>query len=40
PVVIPPVEEITPTWIWVIIGIGVALTIAVVVLIVNTRRVP
>jgi len=40
PVVIPPVEEITPTWIWVIIGIGGALVIAVIILIVNTRRVP
>jgi len=38
PVIIPPVQEITPTWIYVIIGIGALLVIAVIVLIVTTRR--
>jgi len=40
PVVIPPVEQITPAWIWAIVIIGAILVIAVVVLIVTTRRVP
>ena len=38
PVVIPPVQEIAPTWIYVIIGVGALLVIAVIVLIVTTRR--
>jgi hypothetical protein len=38
PVVIPPVQEITPSWIYVIIGVGALLVIAVIVLIVTTRR--
>jgi len=38
PVVIPPVQEITPAWIYVIIGVGALLVIAVIVLIVTTRR--
>jgi hypothetical protein len=38
PVIIPPAQEITPTWIYVVIGIGAVLVIAVIVLIVTTRR--
>ena len=37
-IVIPPAEQITPTWIYAVIGIGAALIVVVIVLIVRTRR--
>ena len=40
PIVIPPVQPITPAWIWAIVIIGAVLVIAVIVLIVTTRRTP
>ncbi|MDD5511236.1 MAG: hypothetical protein PHI12_10555 [Dehalococcoidales bacterium] len=35
---IPPVQQITPTWIYAVIGIGAALIVVVIVLIVRSRR--
>ncbi|MDD5509555.1 MAG: hypothetical protein PHI12_01900 [Dehalococcoidales bacterium] len=35
---IPPVQNVTPTWMYVVIAIGIALIVVVIVLIVRTRR--
>ncbi|MDD5511180.1 MAG: hypothetical protein PHI12_10275, partial [Dehalococcoidales bacterium] len=35
---IPPVQQVTPTWMYVVIAIGIALIVVVVVLIVRSRR--
>ena len=37
-IVIPPAEQITPTWIYAVIGIGAALIVVVIVLIVRTSQ--
>ena len=35
---IPPVQQVTPTWMYVVIAIGIALIVVVIVLIVRSRR--
>ena len=37
-IVIPPAEQITPTWIYVVFGVGLALIVLVIVFIVRGRR--
>ncbi|MDD5510338.1 MAG: hypothetical protein PHI12_05995 [Dehalococcoidales bacterium] len=35
---IPPVQQVTPTWMYVVIAIGIALIVVVIVLIVRSRK--